>query len=114
MAASWLLRDAAVPSHTACCNILLRYLHPRVFDPLDLAIIDRVYDAAWAQLEAREPFRDKERDGERQDVLRKPIIDDTGTTTIEFDVAGGQAPVIARVHDVQTFVVHARRSTHSL
>ena len=85
MAASWLLRDAAVPSHTACCNILLRYLHPRVFDPLDLAIIDRVYDAAWAQLEAREPFRDKERDGERQDVLRKLIMDDTGTTTIEFD-----------------------------
>ena len=78
-------RDAAVPSHTACCNILLRYLHPRVFDPLDLAIIDRVYDAAWAQLEAREPFRDKERDGERQDVLRKLIMDDTGTTTIEFD-----------------------------
>jgi len=74
-----------VPSHTACCNILLRYLHPRVFDPLDLAIIDRVYDAAWAQLEAREPFRDKERDGERQDVLRKLIMDDTGTTTIEFD-----------------------------
>lgn len=74
-----------MPSHTACCNILLRYLHPRVFDPLDLAIIDRVYDAAWAQLEAREPFRDKERDGERQDVLRKLIMDDTGTTTIEFD-----------------------------
>ena len=74
-----------MPSHTACCSILLRYLHPRVFDPLDLAIIDRVYDAAWAQLEAREPFRDKERDGERQDVLRKLIMDDTGTTTIEFD-----------------------------
>lgn len=102
-------------SHTACCDILLRYLHPRVFDPLDLAIIDRVYDTAWAQLEAREPFRDKERDGERQDVLRKLIMDDTGTTTIEFDALyGGHAPVIARVHDVQTFVVHARRSTHSL
>ena len=72
-------------SEPYCCNILLRYLHPRVFDPLDLAIIDRVYDAAWAQLEAREPFRDKERDGERQDVLRKLIMDDTGTTTIEFD-----------------------------
>jgi len=56
-----------------------------VFDPLDLAIINRVYDAAWAQLEAREPFRDKGRDGERQDALRKLIMDDTGTTTIEFD-----------------------------
>ena len=58
-----------------------------MFDPLDLAIIDRVYDAAWAQLEAREPFRQS---------------------------AGGHAPVIARVHDVQKFVVHARGSTDSL
>lgn len=61
------------------------YLHPRVFDSLDLAIIDRVYEAAWAQLEAREPFRDKEFDGERQSALRKLIMDDAGTTRIEFD-----------------------------
>jgi hypothetical protein len=38
---------------------------PEGFDPLDLEIIDRVYEAAWAQLEAREPFRDREKDGER-------------------------------------------------
>jgi hypothetical protein len=30
------------------------YPHPRVFGSLDLEIIDRVYDAAWAELEARE------------------------------------------------------------
>ena len=30
----------------------------RAFDPLDLEIIDRVYEAAWAQLEAREIDRD--------------------------------------------------------
>jgi hypothetical protein len=35
------------------------YQHPRVFGSLDLKIIDRVYDAAWAELEAREPFRDR-------------------------------------------------------
>jgi hypothetical protein len=29
------------------------FRHPRVFDPLDLEIIDRVCEAAWAQLEAR-------------------------------------------------------------
>ena len=29
------------------------------FDSLDLEIIDRVYETAWAQLEAREPFRDR-------------------------------------------------------
>src|SRR5262249_15143545 len=28
--------------------------------------MDRVYEAAWAQLEARDPFRDREHDGERQ------------------------------------------------
>ena len=32
------------------------FRHPCVFDPLDL-FIDRVCEAAWAQLEAREPFR---------------------------------------------------------
>ena len=37
------------------------YKHTRVFDPLELEIIDRVYEAAWAQLEAREPFRDERR-----------------------------------------------------
>ena len=28
------------------------------FDPLDLEIIDRVYEVAWAYTQAREPFRD--------------------------------------------------------
>ena len=46
----------------------------RVFDPLDLEIIDRVYEAAWAQIEAREPVRDEQRDGERQEGLRKLIF----------------------------------------
>ena len=27
-----------------------------VFDPLDLEIIERVYETAWAQLEAQEPL----------------------------------------------------------
>ena len=34
------------------------YKHPRVFHP-NLEIMDRVYEAAWAELEARDPFRDK-------------------------------------------------------
>jgi hypothetical protein len=61
------------------------YKHPQVFGPLDLEIIDRVYDAAWAELEAREPFRDRERDEERRDELRKLIMDNTGTGQVEFD-----------------------------
>jgi hypothetical protein len=61
------------------------FRHPRVFRPLDLEIIDRVHDAAWARLEAREPFRDRERDEERREVLRKLVMDQTGTDRVEFD-----------------------------
>jgi hypothetical protein len=46
----------------------------RVFQPLDLEIIDHVYTAIWAQAEAREPFRDRENDNERQEVIRKRIF----------------------------------------
>jgi hypothetical protein len=46
----------------------------RTFDPLDLEIIDRVYEVAWAYLEAREPDRDIARDGVRQEALRKKIF----------------------------------------
>ena len=38
---------------------------PQAFGPLDLEIIDRVYEAAWAQLEAQAPFRDRDKEGER-------------------------------------------------
>jgi hypothetical protein len=59
--------------------------HPRVFDPLDLEIIDRICEAAWAQLEAREPFRDREQDEARRETLCKLIMDQTGTDKVEFD-----------------------------
>lgn len=60
------------------------FKHPRVFDH-DFEILDRVFDVALARLEAREPFRDKERDGERRAELCKLILDQTGTDRIEFD-----------------------------
>ena len=44
------------------------------FDPLDLEIIDRVYEVAWAHVQARHPNRDTVSDGERQEVLRKKIF----------------------------------------
>jgi hypothetical protein len=50
-----------------------------------LEIIDRVYEAAWAQLEAREPFRDKGRDDERMDDLRKLVMNNTGAEKVEFE-----------------------------
>jgi hypothetical protein len=36
--------------------------------------MDRVYEAAWAQIEARDPFRDRNEDGKRQDALRKRLF----------------------------------------
>lgn len=77
------------------------YKHPQVFGPLDLEIIDRVYDAAWAELEAREPFRDRERDEERRDELRKLIMDSTGTGRVEFDAL--RARVLANMPRKRSF-----------
>ena len=45
-----------------------------VFDPLDLEIIDRVYDVAWAYAQAREPSPNTASDGTRQTALRKKIF----------------------------------------
>ena len=56
-----------------------------VFDPLDLEIIDRVYEAAWAQIEAREPNRDIEHDGDRQEALRKRIFAVAHSGHVDFD-----------------------------
>ncbi len=44
------------------------------FDPLDLEIIDCVYEAAWVQLQARYPNHDTAEDSECQDALRKRIF----------------------------------------
>jgi hypothetical protein len=45
-----------------------------VFDPLDLEIMDRVYEVAWAHVQAREPSRDTASDGGRQKALRRKIF----------------------------------------
>ena len=80
------------------------YKHPRVFHPLDLEIMDRVYEAAWAELEARDPFRDREKDGERGETLRKLVMDQTGTGKVDFDTLLGR--VVANMPE--TWVVFAR------
>jgi hypothetical protein len=58
---------------------------PRVFNPLDLEILDRVYEAAWAQFEAREPFRDREQDSQRKEELRKLVMDLADPHQLDFD-----------------------------
>jgi hypothetical protein len=80
------------------------YKHPRVFHPLDLEIMDRVYEAAWAELEARDPFRDRDKDGEREETLRKLVMDQTGTGKVDFDTLLGR--VVANMPE--TWVVFAR------
>ena len=58
--------------------------HARAFDPLDLELIERAYDAAWAELAARAPQRDPAKDEERKLALRKCV--DVAVQSGEMDV----------------------------
>ena len=79
------------------------FKQPQVFLPLDLEIMDRVYEAAWAELEACDPCRDREKDGERGETLRKLVMDQTGTGEVDFDT------VLARVANMpETWILFAR------
>jgi len=58
------------------------------FDPLDLEIIDRVFEVAWAHIQAREPFRNTASDPARQKALRRKIFGVAriaGPGLIDFD-----------------------------
>jgi hypothetical protein len=46
----------------------------RGFDSVDLEIMDRVYEVAWAQVQAREPSRNTASHGARQKALRGKIL----------------------------------------
>ena len=55
------------------------------FDPLDLEIIDLVYEVAWEQVSASEPSKDTTEDEERQDSLRKSVFALAGDGGVDFD-----------------------------
>ena len=55
------------------------------FDPLDLEIIDLVYELAWEQVSAREPSSDTTEDEERQASLRKRVFALAGNGGVDFD-----------------------------
>jgi hypothetical protein len=55
------------------------------FEDSELAIIDRVYEAAWAQVEARDPQRDRAKDEERRATLRKRVLNFARSGQVEFD-----------------------------
>lgn len=57
-----------------------------VFDQLDLEIIDQVYEAAWAQLLARDPAHDATEEGERQKSLRRRLSAFAHSGAVDFDV----------------------------
>jgi hypothetical protein len=61
------------------------FKHPHVFDPLDLEIIDHVYEAAWARVEANEPDRDRSRDDARKEALRQWVFALVEGHPVEFD-----------------------------
>jgi len=56
----------------------------RVFDPLDLEIIDRV-DAAWARVEAQRSLHDCRAEDQLKERLRKRLMMYAATGTIDFD-----------------------------
>ena len=65
-----------------------------------------VYEAAWAHLEAREPFRDRQNDDERQNALRKLVFDSAGSDKINFDTLCDR--VLASI----TWMVFTSREPH--
>jgi hypothetical protein len=61
------------------------YKRPRVFDPLDLEIIDLVYEAASTQLAARHPLSNPDEESVRQEALRKLVFACAEFGSVEFD-----------------------------
>jgi hypothetical protein len=55
------------------------------FDPSDLEIVDRVYAVACAYIEARDLYRDTEKDAEEEVALRKLVFALAGSGRLDFD-----------------------------
>ena len=59
--------------------------YKRVFDPLDLEIIDLVYEAALVQIAARAPLSDPNKELERQEAVKKLVFAVAQPGAVEFD-----------------------------
>ena len=57
----------------------------RVFDPLDLEIIDRVVEAVWVRIEAQSSLRDGRTDDELKEMLRKQVMICAASGKVDFD-----------------------------
>jgi hypothetical protein len=79
----------------------------RGFAPLDLEIIDRVDEVAWAQIRAQQPNRDTVSVGERQEALREKIFGVArilGSGHIDFDTLAE----LVLGEDLPSLLVHIR------
>ena len=87
------------------------FKHPRAFTPLDLEIIDKVYESAWAQVVAIDPFRDASKDAQSKDALRKLVFALAGTSPVEFDTLCDR--VLAGLPQYGNTFLHAKKPRNS-
>jgi hypothetical protein len=78
-----------------------------VFHPLDLEIIDLVYEVAWTSILARDPYRDPAADPQRRALLRKQVFAAAVPGSVDFD------PLLDKVLASlpETWITHVMPST---
>ena len=59
--------------------------YKRVFDPLDLEIIDLIYEAALVQITARDPLSDPIKEMTRQEAVKRLVFAVAESGSVEFD-----------------------------
>jgi hypothetical protein len=76
--------DKALPPATAR-EVMGSYKHPHAFRPIDLEIIDRVYEVAWETIKAQNLFRDTAEDEEQKQRLRRMLFIFAQPGKVDFD-----------------------------
>ena len=61
------------------------YKRPHAFRPIDLEVIDRVYEVAWETIKAQDLFRDTNADEERKQRLRRMLFVLAKPGNVDFD-----------------------------
>ena len=61
------------------------YKHPSAFRPIDLEIIDRVFEVAWETIKAQDLYRDVNKDEERKQRLRRMLFVFAKPNNVDFD-----------------------------
>jgi hypothetical protein len=62
------------------------FTRPRAFNPLDLEVLDRIYEAAWEKVKTRDLYRDTSKDEERKQALRRMLFVLARPGEVDFDV----------------------------